>query len=161
MAVPRLRLEGKLLRRRTAVMKLDSTEARRRFARARVARLATVGDATGAGPQPHLVPVTFAVDGERVLTAVDAKPKRSTDLKRLRNIRACPNVSLLVDYYAEDWNALWWVRADGTAQILEKEEEARVAAACLLVGKYDQYPQAPEGPVIEVMVRRWVGWAAV
>ena len=57
-------------------------QARQRFAAARVARLATA-DAAG---QPHIVPVTFAVDGDVVYSAVDAKPKRSTALKRLANV---------------------------------------------------------------------------
>ena len=51
-------------------------EARARFAAARVARLATA-DAAGV---PHLVPVVFAVDGDLVYSAVDAKPKRTTAL---------------------------------------------------------------------------------
>ena len=61
-------------------------QARRRFAAARVARLATV-DAVG---RPHIVPVTFAVDGDVVFSAVDAQPKRGTALKRLANVAANP-----------------------------------------------------------------------
>src|SRR5215212_2608193 len=59
-------------------------QARQRFAAARVARLATA-DAAG---RPHIVPVTFAVDGDVVYSAVDAKPKRGTALKRLANVTA-------------------------------------------------------------------------
>lgn len=141
-------------------MRLDGSEARDRFAQARVARLATVGEATGEDPQPHLVPVTFAVEGDRILTAVDAKPKGSKELKRLRNIRAHPRVSLLADHYADDWDALWWVRADGTAAVLV--DPASVDATVpLLADKYDQYrQQPPRGPVVAVGVHRWVGWAA-
>jgi Pyridoxamine 5'-phosphate oxidase len=69
-------------------------QARRRFAAARVARLATA-DAAG---RPHIVPVTFAVDGDVVYSAVDAKPKRGTALKRLANVAANPAVALLVDH---------------------------------------------------------------
>ena len=57
-------------------------QARRRFAAARVARLATA-DAAG---RPHIVPVTFAVDGDVIYSAVDDKPKRGTALKRLANV---------------------------------------------------------------------------
>ena len=71
---------------------------------ARVARLATVS-ATG---QPHLVPVTFAVDGDMIYTAVDHKPKTTTRLRRLANIAANPQVTLLADHYADDWDQLWW-----------------------------------------------------
>lgn len=141
-------------------MKLDGSAARERFTRQRVARLATVGEAAGENLQPHVVPVTFAVDGDRILTAVDAKPKGSKDLKRLRNIRAHPRVSLLADHYAEDWDALWWVRADGVATVLE-DEAAIDPPVRLLARKYEQYArQPPRGPVIDVEVHRWVGWTA-
>jgi PPOX class probable F420-dependent enzyme len=90
-------------------------QARQRFAAAGVARLATA-DAAG---RPHIVPVTFAVDGDVVYSAVDAKPKRSTALKRLANVAANPAVALLVDHYADDWNELWWVRAYGTGRVVD------------------------------------------
>src|SRR5215472_5832016 len=95
-------------------MRLTEQEARRRFGSARVARLATV---TPDG-RPHIVPVTFAVDGEMIYTAVDAKPKSTTDLRRLDNMRAHPDVAVLADHYADDWTELWWVRADGRAEIV-------------------------------------------
>src|SRR5438067_11615009 len=94
---------------------VDRFEAERRFAQARVARLATVGPAD----RPHLVPCTFAVEGDRIVSVVDAKPKRTTALRRLDNIRANPNVTVLEDRYDEDWRRLWWGRADGTATVAE------------------------------------------
>lgn len=125
-------------------------------ASARVARLATVRPDGG----PHLVPITFAVDGDRLVTAVDHKPKSTTDLQRLANIRADPRVSVLVDAYAEDWARLWWVRLDGTAEIVEGGAR-RAEAVRSLVDRYTQYrAQPPTGPVIEVRVTRWTGWAA-
>ncbi len=78
-------------------MRMQASVARRLFATARVARLATA-DAEGV---PHLVPVTFAMDGEDVVSAVDAKPKTTAALRRLRNITANPRVSVLVDHYEE------------------------------------------------------------
>ncbi len=138
---------------------MQQDEARRRFAAARVARLATA-DATG---RPHLVPVTFAVgdgDGEEIYSAIDTKPKTSRRLKRLANIEANPAVTLLVDHYAEDWAALWWVRADGRARV-EHEGPAARRAVEALVAKYPQYREtAPEGPVVVVTVTAWRGWAA-
>ena len=132
-------------------------EARRRFTAARVARLATV-DAAGF---PHLVPVTFAVAGERIVFAVDAKPKTSTDLRRLRNIRQTGRACLLVDHYDDgDWSQLWWVRADGTASIAA-DEPRRSALAEPLRDKYAQYRvRPPGGPVVEITVTGWRGWAA-
>lgn len=130
--------------------------ARERFAAARVARLATA-DAAGV---PHLVPVVFAVAGEVVYTAIDAKPKRTAALRRLANIEANPRVALLVDHYDEDWDALWWVRADGVARIVDDEDEARAAVA-LLAARYRAYRETPPpGPVIAVDVGRWSGWSA-
>ena len=69
------------------------------------------------------MPVTFAVQGDIIVIAIDHKPKRSMNLKRLRNIADNPRVSLLVDSYDDDWSQLWWVRADGVAAVLEEDTE--------------------------------------
>jgi len=68
---------------------LEEDEARGRFVRSPGARLETC-DERG---QPHLVPVTFAVQGDIIVIAIDHKPKRSTNLKRLRDIADNPWVS--------------------------------------------------------------------
>jgi PPOX class probable F420-dependent enzyme len=129
---------------------------RERFGSARVARLATVS----ADGQPHLVPICFALVGTRIVSVVDAKPKRTPQLRRLANIRAQPRVSVLVDEYDEDWTRLWWVRADGAASVIEEGSE-RDDAVEALRAKYPQYgEQAPTGPVVEVMIDRWIGWAS-
>jgi PPOX class probable F420-dependent enzyme len=142
-------------------MRLDDATARQRFAGARVARLATAG----RDGHPHLVPFTFALDrhpgGEdRIYSAVDAKPKSTIDLRRLRNIRANPQVAVLADHYEDDWDALWWVRADGQATVLD-EPAAMAPALALLAARYPQYrDHRPAGPVISIQVIRWTGWAA-
>jgi PPOX class probable F420-dependent enzyme len=129
---------------------------RDRFGSARIARLATV-DADG---QPHLVPLCFALAEDRIVSVVDAKPKRSVNLRRLANIRAQSRVSVLVDEYDEDWTRLWWVRADGAARVVESGAE-REQAVAVLTAKYPQYErQPPGGPVVEVTVDRWRGWSA-
>lgn len=143
-------------------MRLDAGAARQRFATVRVARLAT------AGPdgRPHLVPFTFALDrspgqADRIYSAVDAKPKSTTDLRRLRNIRANPQVAVLADHYEDDWGALWWVRADGQATIVD-EPAAMAPALALLAARYPQYREHPPGgPVISIQVTHWTGWAAL
>src|SRR3954469_9980607 len=90
--------------------------ARGRFAAPRVARLATA-DAEGV---PHVVPVVFAVDGDTIVVAVAHKPKRTTALQRLADVPGTPRVALLADHYADDdWDALWWVRADGSGTVHE------------------------------------------
>ncbi|RSM97635.1 TIGR03668 family PPOX class F420-dependent oxidoreductase [Nonomuraea sp. WAC 01424] len=132
---------------------MHAGRARSLFEHARVARLATAD----AGGVPHLVPVTFAVLGDDVVFAIDHKPKTTYDLRRLRNIRANPRVSLLADHYDDDWTRLWWARADGTATIREPGHDAALRA---LAGKYEQYRgRPPEGPVVVVAVSRWSGWA--
>jgi PPOX class probable F420-dependent enzyme len=124
-----------------------------RFAQARVARLATA-DQDG---RPHLVPVTFAVHDDVVVFAVDHKPKTTTNLRRLRNIRENDQVSLLVDHYEEDWRQLWWVRVDGTARILPVADQ--IEPVEWLRAKYEQYrDRPPRGPVIEIRVRKVVDW---
>ncbi|EHR51161.1 PPOX class probable F420-dependent enzyme [Saccharomonospora marina XMU15] len=139
-------------------MRLQTGQARRRFTAQPVARLATV-DARGI---PHLVPVTFAVAGDTIVFAVDAKPKASTDLRRLRNIAANPNVSFLADHYDDDWSRLWWVRADGTATILHAADDPEAETdIALLRNKYPHYQHnPPHGPVVRTTVTAWRGWAA-
>src|SRR5690348_1391752 len=105
--------------RSVSPMRMTADEARARFAAARVARLATA-DASG---RPHVVPIVFAVAGDEIVSAVDAKPKRTTALRRLANVRENPRVALLADHYEDDWSALWWVRADGTARVAERDEQ--------------------------------------
>ncbi len=131
-------------------------EARARFAEASVAYLATVG-ADGA---PHIVPVTFALDGDVIYTAVDAKPKRGTRLRRFDNVAANPRVSVLVDRYDDDWARLWWARADGNARVVtDGDELERVLSA--LRERYPQYASvALTGPAMAIAVDRWSGWSS-
>jgi PPOX class probable F420-dependent enzyme len=134
-------------------------EARRRFGQARVARLATAG----TDGRPHVVPIVFAVadrSGQGVIySVVDDKPKRTTALRRLANVAENPRVSVLVDYYEEDWDRLWWVRADGSGRLLTDPDDSEAAAAVAqLRARYRQ--QRAIGTVLAVDVERWSGWAA-
>jgi PPOX class probable F420-dependent enzyme len=128
---------------------------RARLATARVGELATVTEA-GA---PHIVPVCFALDGDAVVTAVDAKPKSTVDLRRLANVRANPTAALLVHHYDDaDWSRLWWVRIGGSATVLEHGPD-RERALSVLVAKYPQYrEQPPPGAVIRIAIEQWRGW---
>jgi PPOX class probable F420-dependent enzyme len=138
-------------------VRLSEAEAWERLARAVIGRLATVdGDGT-----PHLVPAVFALQGDGLYVAVDRKPKRSTDLRRLRNIRENPRVAFLVDHYEADWSRLWWVRVDGSARVIEDGVAMR-APIELLCAKYPQYGAVlppPEGPVIAVTIEGITGWS--
>jgi PPOX class probable F420-dependent enzyme len=134
---------------------LPPDQALNRLASVPVVRLATVS----ASGQPHVVVTTFAVGEGRIFTAVDAKPKTTRDLRRLQNIRENPRVALLADHYEEAWENLWWIRADGQAQILT--DAADMAGPIqLLADRYWQYREnRPEGPVIAITVQRWSGWS--
>lgn len=129
---------------------------RSRFASEMVARLATVG----ADGQPHLVPISFALDEQMLYFAVDSKPKRTTNLKRLRNLAANPKVSVLVDHYEDDWSRLWWVRVDGDARVVTDEVEMQKAIQ-LLAARYPQYrANPPAGPVVAIAIGAMTGWSS-
>jgi len=122
-----------------------------------VARLATCD---GEG-RPHLVPITFAVEEDTILTAVDHKPKRTTHLRRLANIEANPAVAVLADHYEEDWSELWWARADGVARVLQPGTGEHANAVAQLAARYTQYAKRrPQGPAVAISVSRWSGWRA-
>lgn len=135
---------------------VDDDACRGRIAASPVGRLATVRP-DGA---PHIVPVVFALAGDTIYTAVDAKPKRSPHLQRLANLRREPRCSVLVDHYEDDWSALWWVRADGVGVVIDDPPADHPG----LVALADRHPQyraiLPIGPVIAVSVQRWSGWSA-
>jgi PPOX class probable F420-dependent enzyme len=133
---------------------MDRRDALHRLAGARVGHLATADP----GSIPHVVPLVFVLIGETIYWTVDRKPKRSQDLKRLRNIRANPNVQLVADHYEEDWSRLWWVRVTGHARIVEDDDEANQALAGL-GEKYPQYGvEPPYGPVVAIEIARISGW---
>jgi PPOX class probable F420-dependent enzyme len=124
---------------------------------ARVARLATVAP----DGRPSLVPVCFAAIDGVIFHAVDHKPKTTRALVRLEHVRAEPRAALLADQYDDtDWNALWWVRADGLARVLDEGPQADQALE-LLTERYAQYRERrPEGPVVALDVQRISGWSA-
>jgi PPOX class probable F420-dependent enzyme len=134
---------------------MDDATARARVAGARVGHLATVA----ADGRPHVVPCCFVLDGDTIYSAVDAKPKRTTALKRLDNLRHNPVAELVVDHYDDSrWSELWWVRVSGEARVVEAASE-RDAALALLTAKYPQYrEQPPPGPVLALRITRWRAW---
>lgn len=120
----------------------------------RVARLGT----TRPNGYPHLVPITFALAGDTLVTMIDHKPKSDARLQRLVNIEANPFATVLADDYSEDWSALWWVRIDGEASIHERNSSWSRARSAL-ADKYPQYAdQPPEGPAIVVSLDRVSSW---
>ncbi len=133
---------------------------------ARRAILATV-DADG---RPRPVPICFIVDAAvpervRLLTPLDDKPKAVGDkraLARVRDIRARPDVSVLVERWDEDWSRLGWLRLDGRATLLEPGDVARDALERLRA-KYPQYAShdLESSPMIAVDIDRAKRWGAL
>jgi PPOX class probable F420-dependent enzyme len=126
------------------------------LAAARIARLGTV-DGDGA---VRLVPVCFAVVEGFVVSAIDHKPKRTGQLRRLDDMRASGAATILVDHYDEDWSTLWWVRVRGRAEVLTDGPD-RDHALDALVAKYPQYrEQRPAGAVWRVAIDELRWWRA-
>jgi PPOX class probable F420-dependent enzyme len=136
---------------------LDPAAQRSRLAAAPAARLATLR----ADGTPRLVPITFALVDGLICSAVDeVKPKTTTRLARLADVERDPRVGLVVDHYAADWSALWWVRVDGTAAV-HRDGPLRQRALAALTAKYPPYAAAPPaGAVLVVTPTRWAGWTA-
>jgi PPOX class probable F420-dependent enzyme len=133
---------------------MEGALARSRLAAARAGHLATV---TPDG-HPHVVVCCFALVGDTVCSAVDAKPKSTTMLQRVRNVASVPFASLLVDHYDDDWSQLWWVRVDGAARVLV-DGVARERALDALAAKYEQYRgRRPNGPVVLLDIHQWRTW---
>ena len=130
-----------------------------RFLRsARSGHLATA-DAKG---RPHVIPVCYVFDGDAIYSVLDAKPKSTPlrQLRRVRNILANPQVSLVVDHYEEDWSRLRYVLVSGEAGLLEAGEEWS-RAIVLLREKYPQYRDMnlDESPVIKITPVRFTPWS--
>lgn len=124
---------------------------------ARVAHMATA-DAAGT---PSVIPICFQVEGERLYSVIDEKPKRTGagELRRIRNLRENLRLAVVVDRYDEDWSRLGWVLLRGRAEVLEAGAEQQAAVA-LLRAKYPQYKAMAldEAPVIRMeiaSVRHW------
>ena len=122
---------------------------------ARVGRLGLV-DLDGA---PRVLPVTFAVVGGRIWSAIDLKPKRSREPARLRFLRRDPRAALTVDRYSDDWDELAWVQVLGTVSIVETGDGAVGLEA--LSAKYAPYREAaPPGPLLCLEPQRYLWWQA-
>jgi len=134
------------------------TKEQQRFIRsARVAHLATA-DREG---QPHVIPICFAFDGEELYSPIDEKPKKRLPLllKRIKNIRENPHVSVVVDRYDDDWRRLAYVLITGRAKVLVKGQRHH-RAVLLLRRKYPQYRHMAihDRPMIQIRPARVKSW---
>jgi PPOX class probable F420-dependent enzyme len=121
----------------------------------RVARLAFVDE----DDRPRVLPVTFALAGEALWSAIDEKPKRRPEPARVRRLRRRPEAALCVDVYSDDWSQLAWVQLLGLVEWLSVEQGGEGLAA--LAAKYEPYAErTPPGPLMRLAVERALYWRA-
>jgi PPOX class probable F420-dependent enzyme len=122
-----------------------------------VARLGLVDDEG----TPRVLPVTFALAGGAIVSAIDHKRKgvAGDQLARVRWLRARPQAALTVDHYDADWSRLAWVQALGEMSVFDVHSAPESIAA--LQTRYRQYEQRPPaGPVLVLTPRRLLWWRA-
>ena len=109
-----------------------------------------------------MIPVCYAFDGVTIYSVLDAKPKSTSlrQLRRVRNILANPQVSLVVDHYEDDWSRLRYALVSGEASLLQEGREWADAIA-MLRKKYPQYREMDldESPVIKITPSRFTPWS--
>jgi PPOX class probable F420-dependent enzyme len=118
----------------------------------RVARVATVS----AEGVPHVVPVCHVLlDGKLYFGSGD-------DATKVRNLRANPRVTVLVDVYSDHWGTLRGVMVQGRARLIERGAPFRRIRA-RLYAKYPQYRrqaaiEPADSVVVEVTPVRVFSW---
>jgi PPOX class probable F420-dependent enzyme len=113
--------------------------------------------------RPRVMPVTFAVVGHELWSAVDEKPKRRPggELARVRWLRSRPDSALTVDRYDDDWDRLAWVQVLGETTVVDADTDAGHAALAALAARVPQYrAQPPRGPFLRLVPRRALWWRA-
>jgi PPOX class probable F420-dependent enzyme len=141
-------------------MKLEALPewARALLSSERVARLAY----SDADDRPRVLPVTFAIAGGAVWSAIDDKPKRAGEPARVRCLRRRPEAALLVDVYDDDWTKLAWVQLLGRVDVVPVGSSAgAIDAMEALVRKYAPYAdKTPPGPLLRLGVESTRHWRA-
>ena len=120
--------------------------------------------------RPRVLPVTFALVGADVWTAIDHKPKRrpADEIARVRYLRRRPEAALCVDHYEHDWSRLAWVQVLGSVEVMGSAavsdpgaDGVVVAALERLRAKYDSYAENPPGgPFLRLAAERVLCWRA-
>lgn len=129
--------------------------ARELLAAQRVGRLAFLDHED----RPRVLPVTYALLGDSVWSAIDDKPKRAAVPARVRYLRRRPEAALCVDRYSDDWDRLAWVQLLGRVDILSAAESS--AALQALAARYESYRErTPPGPLLRLAVERALCWRA-
>ncbi len=108
---------------------------------------------------PRVMPVTFALVGSEIWSAIDDKPKRvaGDELARVRWLRARPSTAFTVDRYSEDWRGLAWIQLIGTTTVVDVDGQEEALAA--LSARYAPYRErAPRGPLLRLVPDRCIWW---
>lgn len=108
---------------------------------------------------PRVLPVTYAISGTRLVSAIDHKPKRvpGEELARVRWLRARPRAALTVDHYEDEWSELAWVQALGEITLLDATGEPEAVDA--LVERYEAYQtHRPAELLLSLEPTRLVWW---
>lgn len=140
-----------------AAVRLDEAEARSRLTGSTHGVLCTLHPTRGV----DAVPVMYAVDDAFVGVPVDTvKPKRSTLLQRERNLETDPRATLLIEHWdAEDWSALWWVRAE-LRHVADPDEACFDELGDRLAGQVPQYRERPFARLLVLQIVGLTGWSA-
>jgi len=112
--------------------------------------------------KPHVIPICFVLHDDVLYSSIDEKPKRiraPTALRRVVNIKANPNVCVVIDQYEEDWRKLRFIIIHGKAKLVRTGEEHRLGIIELR-RKYPQYRSMnlDSRPIIKIVPRRTVSW---
>ena len=96
-----------------------------------------------------------------IYSSIDEKPKQGNheSLRRIVNIKANPNVCVVIDHYEENWGKLKFIIVQGKAKLIMSGEEHQ-QAIIQLRKKYPQYRfmNIQARPIIKIKPRKYVAW---
>jgi PPOX class probable F420-dependent enzyme len=98
------------------------------IANERVCRVATAG----SEGHPHLVPVCHVLAGDKIYFG------SGDDGRKVKNLKANPQIAVTIDLYSDDWSQLRGVMVQGTARLIERGPRFKQARS-RLYAKYPQY----------------------
>jgi nitroimidazol reductase NimA-like FMN-containing flavoprotein (pyridoxamine 5'-phosphate oxidase superfamily) len=119
---------------------------------ARICRVATV---SGDGV-PHAVPVCHVLAGQKLCFG------SGDDATKIRNLKANPRITVIVDEYSDHWDGLKGAMVQGRARLVERGPAFNRIRG-LLYAKYPQYPKeaaltASDSTMVEVTPTRVFTW---
>jgi len=131
----------------------------------REARRATLTTVDARDGRPRSVPICFVLIGDAIWSALDEKPKATSDptrLRRVRNLAADPRATILVDHWSEEWAQLAFVELAVRGGLVAAGAPGHAAAVEALRNRYPQHRAHDlEGrPMLRFTIEGVVGWRA-